>query len=281
MTSLLPRALCALLTPFDDAGEIDLDAVGHNVSALAAAGMPAVLVAGSTGEGPLLEQGERRALATAAHEAGASTLLVGVAAESVRQALALVSEAVDAEADAALLLAPTGIGRGNPVIQARFFRAVAERSPIPVMIYSITRNTGFAIATEVVADLAGVTAGMKDSDGDVGRLGVLASNPGFPVFTGSSPSVAGAVARGCQGAITASANYLPSVLSAVVDGTRGQADLDAVTGPVESHGLAGTAHAAACVGLRSGRRRPPLDDELTPDAKREIERATSDLPRLA
>ncbi len=83
-----PRLMPALVTPFDRRGELDRSAHAHNVGTLAEMGIEGFLVAGSTGEGSLLEPGERSALVEGVRSTlGAKPfVIVGVWAESVRQA---------------------------------------------------------------------------------------------------------------------------------------------------------------------------------------------------
>lgn len=251
----------ALITPFDDAGLVDREAHHHNVATMWERGVGGILIGGSTGEGPYLEPGERYALATMArHAAPDAFVMVGVAAESLRQARAAIEEAVRAEADAALVLTPTTLVRHRPDLVEGFFDDLASAASIPIFLYSVPRVTALELPSESVERLAGVAAivGMKDSGGDPERLGRLAAacGPEFLLYAGASAAVADSMERGAHGAITASANYAtPLVEQAVAgDGT----PLTAVAAAVEKFGVPAVKHAAGRTGLRPGLPRQPL-----------------------
>ena len=134
----------ALITPFAAAGDIDFDAHRHNVQALEDMGVEGFLIAGSNGEGPYLDPGERHELVTATREElGDETfILCGVAAQSLRQAQAQLAEAQDSGADAALVLTPTTLVRGNDHAVRGFFEDLADWSPLPILLYAFQRGSG-------------------------------------------------------------------------------------------------------------------------------------------
>jgi dihydrodipicolinate synthase/N-acetylneuraminate lyase len=131
----------ALITPFDDRGEIDVDAHRHNVSVAAATGARGVLIAGSTGEGPYLEPGDRTLLVSAAHEADTNiTIICGISAETDRQATAQIAEAANGGADAVLVVTPGTLVRNRVQPIAEYYMRTADSSPLPVFLY--TRASG-------------------------------------------------------------------------------------------------------------------------------------------
>ena len=266
-----PRMLPALVTPFDRRGETDLDAHRHNLAVLSDRGVAGFLIAGSTGEGPLLEPGEREALTGAARRAlPRAFLLGGIAAESSRAALRQAEEHAAGGADAVLALAPTTVVRGRHELVAGFFADLADHSPLPVLLYSFPRLTAYEIPLEVIAGLAAHpnVAGMKDSGGEpVRAAAVVSATPErFLLFTGASAAVSLAVAAGAYGAITASANHLPGLVAEVVRRARrspanaagAQRTLTTAAAAIERYGIPGTKAAAALAGLRPGSARAPL-----------------------
>ncbi|MGI9642087.1 MAG: dihydrodipicolinate synthase family protein [Acidimicrobiia bacterium] len=257
-----PRALPALVTPFDSAGEIDLDAHAHNVAAVAARGGAGILIAGSTGEGPYLEPGERAALVETARAADPSMFIItGVHAESLRQASAGVAEC--AHSDAALVVTPTSLVRRNDRAITDFYTELAERCPVPLLLYSVPGVTGYELPVPSVAELAHNPniVGIKDSGGDPTRLPPLAGaiENGFVVFAGASRALYDSAASGAWGAITASANYaLTDVSLAARQDAQAQQRLSAVSSVVEAYGVAGSKAAAQISGLEAGHMRRPL-----------------------
>src|SRR5680860_652687 len=149
-----PRTMVALITPFNAGGSLDESAHIHNLETLTARGLDGFLLAGSTGQGPYLEPGERAFLTATARGALGSAvfLLTGISAQSVRQAMTQVTEAADAGADAVLVTTPTLLLRGNHQLVGSFYRTVADRSPLPVFCYTVPAVTGCELPIQVALD---------------------------------------------------------------------------------------------------------------------------------
>ena len=276
MGSTWPRTMPALITPFDDLGEVDVDAHRHNVSVAEATGARGVLIAGSTGEGPYLEPGERNLLVSAAHEADI-TIICGISAETDRQAKAQIAEAANGGADAVLVVTPGTLVRNRVRHIADYYVRTADSSPLPVFLYTVPPVTGYELPVDAILTLAshGNIAGMKDSGGDIERLNHLATvlSDGFIVYAGSSRALAQSADRGAYGAITASSNYAWGLADGAVSGDwSAQADLIELVSVIEPHGVPGTKFAASLAGMRPGRSRLPLQP-LSSDAKDEIRTA--------
>ncbi len=268
-----PRTMVAIVTPFDEAGGLDLDAYRSVVSDIAAEGCNGFVVAGSTGEGPYLEPGERRALVAATRERSPdSYILCGVNAESIRQAQRQVDEAADGGADAVLVITPTTLVRSKDALVADFYTTLADASPVPVWLYSVPKVTGYGLPIEVAEHLAphGNIAGIKDSSGILERIESLAPIDDLLVYCGASAIVKKAVETGADGAITASANYVYAQVDAAVGGDEAaQTIVRDVTSVVEPNGVPGTKAAASLAGRRVGSPRAPLN-ALEPDATARI-----------
>jgi 4-hydroxy-2-oxoglutarate aldolase len=276
-----PRLLPALVTPFTRSGEIDLDAHAHNLAFLADQGVKGFLIAGSTGEGPYLDPGERRALTETARAifGGRTFLLVGIAAETTRSAHAQALEAEQGGADAVLAMTPTSLARGDHEAVRRFYLDLADASTLPVMVYSVPLYTAYAIPNQTVLDLAQHPniVGMKDSGGDVARMAALVQGTSdFHLFTGATRSITFCLAAGAHGAITASSNYLaPMVLDVIAKARRSprsalaaQAELTRIASAVEAYRVPGVKAAGEVVGLRAGYPRAPLERLAARDRKR-------------
>jgi dihydrodipicolinate synthase/N-acetylneuraminate lyase len=262
----------ALVTPFSANGDIDLDDHSHNVEWMRQRGVDGLLLGGSTGEGPYLEPGERASLLTAAREVHKDAfLLCGVAGQSVRQAVAQAEEAGSAGADAVLVVTPTMMARTRPGAMRTFYRALDEAVELPIMLYSVPAVTALELAVDDVVALGarqGIV-GMKDSGGQPVRTQqiVAARSADFRMFAGASAAVALSVAAGGFGAITASANYAPTLVREVVDAARkgmdkaadAQERLAGLSRLVDSRGVPGVKLAAGIAGLHPGVPRLPLE----------------------
>jgi dihydrodipicolinate synthase/N-acetylneuraminate lyase len=274
MSQPWPRTMPALITPFDPNQRIDTDAHRHNVTTAGAAGADGILIAGSTGEGPYLEPGERGALVNSARETSSSlTIVCGISAETDRDAVRQIAESA-AAADAALVITPGTLVRGKTDLIADYYERIADLSPLPILLYTNPVVTGYEIPVATVRRLARHQniVGMKDSGGDTSRLDemddVLAS--GFVVYIGSSKHLAESTSRGAFGAITASANYAFAMVdAAAARDPEAQAALATVTSAVQRHGVPGTKYAASLAGMVEGRARLPLQP-LSEQAKQAI-----------
>lgn len=275
----IPHLLPALITAFDSDGEVDLDAHRRNLKKLWKAGIKGFLVAGSTGEGPYLEAGERAALIeTARDQLGKKAhLICGVAAETIRQARGMIDEAAEG-ANSVLVITPTTLTRNRPQFVERYYLDLAESSPLPVLLYSVPSVTAFELPEEMVSSLAQHPniVGMKDSGGHPVRLQRILGSvpPDFDLFTGSTQAVTLALAAGVHGAITASTNYMPKKLLEMVKAARDdpikarplQADISRIAMAVEAYGIPGVKYAATRAGFSPGLPRAPLR-ELEPAEK--------------
>ena len=265
----LPDYLPALLTPFTQRGELDTKAHTHNLRVLAERGIEGFLIAGSNGEGPYLEPGERERLVKAGRRRN-THFMCGIAAESTRMALAQVAEATEGGADSVLVLTPTTLTRGRNDAVIDFYRAVADQATIPILLYSVPSVTGYSLPLELVARLSRHenVIGMKDSSGDVVRLqSIVDVTPGdFILYSGASKALTAAIAVGCFGAITGSGNYAPELVlrtmatarTDVTKARRDQKKLSALSADVEAHGVPGVKAAARAAGLEPGYPRRPL-----------------------
>lgn len=262
-------------TPYDAAGEVDGTAFRANLRAAMAAGLHGVVVAGSNGEAPLLDEDERARLVAWAREVVPADrwLVAGVGAESTRQTVARARAAAAGGADAALVAAPHYFGpQMTPAALLAHFSAVAEASPIPLLVYNIPKYVHFAIPAEVVASLAGHpnVLGVKDSSGDPAqRVGYLGALVGRGVYvTGAAHQLADAMAEGAVGGIVAVSQFVPALTLRVYEAARtgdraAAAEAQAALGPIAREIVGGMAvpglkYAMDCVGLVGGAPRPPL-----------------------
>ncbi len=214
MKRALEGILGPVVTPFDASGGVSRDAFRANVRAHVAQGLAGVVVAGSTGEAPLLDEEERRALVAWARADVPSDrwLVAGIGGESTRITVERSRVAAEQGADAALTVSPHYYGSAMTTAALRaHFDAVADASPVPVILYNIPKYTHAALAPTLVAELAAHEniVGIKDSSGDLELLaGYLRSRgPRFAVLTGHAGTYAEARAMGAAGGILAIALF--------------------------------------------------------------------------
>src|ERR1700676_2263653 len=172
---LIEGMFAAITTPFYADERLYLRKLEANVARYSRSLLAGVVVLGSTGEAVELNDAEsREVMRTTADAAAADKVLIaGVGRESVKATVELAEYAAECRFDAVLVRTPTYYA---PLMSTaaveHYFRSVADRSPIPVLLYNIPKFAPYAMPIEVVAELAQHPniIGIKDSTGDVDRV---------------------------------------------------------------------------------------------------------------
>jgi 4-hydroxy-2-oxoglutarate aldolase len=172
---LLRGILPPITTPFYPDGNVYFKKLEHNVDRYSRTPVSGIVVLGSTGEAILLSDQERRDVLKAAREAAAAkkVLIAGTGAESASETLHLTEYAAELGYDVAMVRTPHYYKRQMaPANILAFYRTVADRSPLPVIIYNFPQATGYDIAAELVIELAEHPnlIGIKESSGDVEKV---------------------------------------------------------------------------------------------------------------
>ena len=204
----------ALVTLFDDAGELDAVATADLATRLVEADVAGLLVAGTTGEGDALTALERAKLTEAVRDAVGPgvAVLSGTGVASRAATAELTAQARDAGADAAVVRSPAGVADPRDY----YAGVVAAAGDLPVLAYHFPAVAPPGIPVEQLADLP--VAGLKDSSGDPKRLLMTLERVAYPVYPGSAWLAALAGAVGCAGALLAIANAEPQRAAAAVAG---------------------------------------------------------------
>lgn len=225
-TPLAPGIIPPVPTFFDADEALDLATLRAHIAWLATHRLAGILALGSNGEAMHLDDGERVAVIQAARAAidgagGRLTLLAGTADQTTRGTVARCRAAAAAGAEVAVVLPPYAFPtQMTPAALQAHFTAVADASPIPLLIYNMPANTA---NLDMSADLLSAlgqhpnVAGVKDSSGQVAKLAqiVAATRPGFAVLAGSGSFLLPALAVGGTGAIAAVANVIPARVAAI------------------------------------------------------------------
>jgi len=272
--TLLRGILPPLVTPFLPDGALDLPSFEANLAIYAGHDLSGYLVLGSNGEAASLEEDEKLALIRAARRgAGSRLLMAGTGLESTRATVAFTRKAAEAGADAALVLTPHYYkGQMSSEAWRRHFEAVADASPIPVLLYSVPAFTGLSLPPGLPAALAGHPriAGIKEPSGDLGLLGRIIASvpPSFAVACGSAPVIYPALCLGAQGGILAIACCAPrpaaALYHAFLEGDHARARrIQVALTPLavavtHTYGVAGLKAAMDLAGLGGGAVRAPL-----------------------
>ncbi|MCS6986468.1 MAG: 4-hydroxy-tetrahydrodipicolinate synthase [Sphingomonadaceae bacterium] len=211
----------ALITPFRD-GRVDEDALAALVDWQIAQGSRALVPCGTTGESATLSIAEHDHVVALVVQAAAGRVpvIAGCGSNDTAVAIHHVERAAAAGAAAALVVCPYYNRPGQRGLLSHFL-AVAERSPIPILIYNIPARTGIDMTTETMAELARHPriVGVKESTGDIGRISEIRHECGhdFLILSGNDYMTLGIIAHGGHGAISVTANVAPDLNARLVD----------------------------------------------------------------
>jgi 4-hydroxy-2-oxoglutarate aldolase len=172
---LLHGILPPITTPFYPDGNVYYKKLEANVERYSRTPVAGIVVLGSTGEALMLSDQERHDVFKCAREAAApnKVLIAGTGIESAIETLRLTEYAAELGYDVAMVRTPHYYKKQMlPANMLAFYRTVADRSPLPVMIYNFPQATGYDIPAEVVIELAAHPnlIGIKESCGDVEKV---------------------------------------------------------------------------------------------------------------
>ena len=178
LAMLLEGIFAAITTPFYPDGRPYWRKLEHNMDRYSRTAMSGMVVLGSTGEAVMLSDEESRETLRLALDAAAAdkVLLAGVGRESVVETLRLAEYAAELSYDAVLVRTPHYYRKQMRKREMlTYYQAVADRSPLPVLLYSVPGCTAYELPVDVVAELAmhPNIIGMKDSSGNAAHIGEL------------------------------------------------------------------------------------------------------------
>lgn len=206
----------ALTTPFEADGSVSVAGIRHNIRLYNQTGLAGYVALGSTGEAVLVSREEADVVLATVKESAApdKILIAGAGAESTAETIARTKRAAALGYQVALVKTPyyyKPTYRPENFIQ--HYRAVADASPIPILLYSVPIFTGITLEAPETVALAQHPniIGIKDSSASVQRIGeIVAGAPAhFQVLTGGAAVVYPTLAVGGRGAILALADLLP------------------------------------------------------------------------
>jgi 4-hydroxy-tetrahydrodipicolinate synthase len=203
----LGAIVTAMVTPFDDNGQLDLSEAQRLARWLVARGNDGLVVAGSTGEGQTLDAGERVALWRSIKNGvgGDAVVIANAGTNSTRESIAAVEAAEAAGVDAILAVVPY-YNKPTQRGMIEHFGALAEATTLPIVIYNIPGRTGANMLPETLLELAddhSNIVGVKESSGDLKQIGTILAGrrPGFIVWSGDDHLFLPCLALGADGVV--------------------------------------------------------------------------------
>jgi 4-hydroxy-tetrahydrodipicolinate synthase len=195
----------AMVTPFAADGSLDTKAAGRLAQWLVDNGNDALVLAGTTGESPVLTDDERIELFRAVRSAVDVPLIAGSTTNDTAHSVAMTEAAAGVGMDAVLAVVPYYNKPPQSGLEAHF-RAVAAASDLPVILYDVPGRTGRKLATETTLRLARevpTIVALKDAGGDPAETArLIAEAPaGFEVYSGDEPLSLAFAAYGAVGVV--------------------------------------------------------------------------------
>jgi 4-hydroxy-2-oxoglutarate aldolase len=264
-----------LATPFAADGSLDARALGRNVEKYLRSPLTGLVVLGSNGEAPQLEEHEADLAITTVRGAMPKDrpLLAGTGRESTAATIAATERAAALGVDAVMVRTPS-FYKGQMTTDAfvRHYTQVADRSPVPVFLYNVTMYTGVNLPPDVVATLAEHPniVGLKESGGDIAQIAEYVSRTpdDFSVLAGSATTLVHALCAGCDGAVLALAALVPrevrGLAELVAEGRLEEARalqrrlMPLARAVGAQYGVPGLKAALELMGFAAGAPRPPL-----------------------
>ncbi len=226
-------SMVALVTPMQADGSLDRESLRNLVEFHIEQGTDAIVAVGTTGESATLDHEEHCQVVREVVEmaAGRVPVIAGTGSNSTREAIAYTRCALEAGADAALLVAPYYI---KPTQEGLYlhYKAIAEAVPIPQILYNVPGRTACDIANDTVERLSHIPniVGIKDATGDMDRARDLVGrcDGRIDLYSGDDATTLEFILAGGKGCISVTANVAPRAMhemcTAALAGDRGRAE---------------------------------------------------------
>ena len=212
----------AIVTPFKN-GQVDYEAFKALIEAQIAGGVDGIVPMGTTGESPTVTTEEHLEVIRVCIEtvAGRCQVIAGTGANCTAEAIELTKAAAAMGADGTLQVCPY-YNKPNQEGVYQHFKAIAEATDLPIMLYSIPGRSGIEIAVDTVARLAAdcpTIVAIKEAGGSVERVNQLvqALPEGFAVLSGDDGLTVPFISCGAVGLVSVTSNVAPAEMKALVD----------------------------------------------------------------
>lgn len=209
----MPRLITAMITPFDDRLQVNYAKAAEVAEHLVQNGTEGIVVAGTTGESPVLSDEEKlRLFATVKEQVGSRvSVWAGTGSNNTQHSIELSREAEKLGVDGVLLVGPY-YNKPSQEGLYQHFRAIAEAINIPAMVYNIPSRTSSNILPETIARLAQIDniVALKESSGDMNQVSQLAYllPEGMKVYSGDDSLTLPMMALGAHGVVSVASHLV-------------------------------------------------------------------------
>ena len=212
----------ALVTPFTRAGSVDESAVRRLARRQIAEGIHFLVPCGTTGESPTLSPAERRRVVeiVADEAAGRVPVLAGAGGYDTREVAEAARDLFDAGANGLLSVTPY-YNKPTPEGLIQHYRAIADATPLPIVVYNVPGRTGCNVDPATLGRLASIPTivGVKEASGNMAQICEVcrAMPPDFIVLSGDDALTLPAMAVGARGVISVASNQAPGEMARLVE----------------------------------------------------------------
>jgi 4-hydroxy-tetrahydrodipicolinate synthase len=214
------KVLTAMATPFAPDGSLDTEGAAHVARWLVNHGSDGLVLAGTTGEAPTLSDAEKVTLWEAVRAAVDVPLLAGAGSNDTRHSVELAGRAAATGVDGLLIVTPY-YNRPPPAGIEAHFRAVADATALPVVLYDVPSRTGRRIDTDVLIRLAHevpTVVGVKDASGDPGTTARVITEAGddFDIYSGDDAITLALLGVGAVGVIGVATHWAGDLFAEMI-----------------------------------------------------------------
>ena len=216
------RILTAMVTPLNEASEVDYKEAQNLAEYLITHGSDGVVVCGTTGESPTIKEAEKVELFKAVKEAVGTrgTVIAGVGSNSTEPSVALARKAAATGVDGLMAVVPY-YNKPSQEGMYQHFKAIAEATPLPLMLYNVPGRTSANLLPSTVKRLAEIpnVVALKEAAGSLDQVSELKRMlpRDFQVYSGDDSMTLPMLALGCSGIVSVAAHVIGKEMKAMVD----------------------------------------------------------------
>jgi 4-hydroxy-tetrahydrodipicolinate synthase len=216
------QVLTAMVTPFDQNGEVDFNATRKLVDYLIDNGTDGIVVAGTTGESPTLTTDEKIALFKVVVDAvkGRVPVIAGTGSNNTRASISLTKRAEEAGVDGIMLVAPY-YNKPSQEGMYQHFKAIAESTPLPIMLYNIPGRSVVNISVETVVRLSQIEniVAVKEASGNLDAMAEIISQApsDFTLYSGDDGLTLPVLAIGGAGVVSVASHVIGNEMQEMIN----------------------------------------------------------------
>lgn len=219
---LFGRVSTAMVTPFDNKGHIDFPKTTQLINHLIENGTDSLVVAGTTGESPTLTKEEKLALFKHAVKAADKRVpvIAGTGSNNTYESIELTKKAEQIGVDAIMIVAPY-YNKPNQEGLYRHFKAIAESTSLPVMVYNIPGRSSVNILPETIIRLSEISniAAVKEASGDLNAMAKIIANTDddFMLYSGDDGLTLPCMAIGGTGIVSVASHVIGNEMQEMIE----------------------------------------------------------------